>query len=101
MRKLIDRYEMLVPIRLLATEGKPMFGTCAGLILLAQKLVGYGFAHIGAMEATVARNSFGRQVDSFETNLDINRCCKQYSSSFYSCAAYCIGWRRCRNSSYT
>ena len=36
-----------------------MFGTCAGLILLAKKIVGYDFAHIGVLNATVERNSFG------------------------------------------
>ena len=48
-----------------------MFGTCAGLILLAKKLVGYEDAHIGAMDITVERNSFGRQVDSFEAKLSM------------------------------
>ena len=47
-----------------------MFGTCAGLILLAKNLVGYDEPHIGVMDITVERNSFGRQVDSFEADLD-------------------------------
>lgn len=47
-----------------------MFGTCAGLILLARNVVGQE-SHLGVMNATVERNSFGRQVDSFEVGLDI------------------------------
>lgn len=71
MRKLIDQYDMMPSLRLFAESRKPIFGTCAGLILLANKLVGYDEAHIGVMDVEVARNSFGRQVDSFEVHLDL------------------------------
>ncbi|MEK3979432.1 pyridoxal 5'-phosphate synthase glutaminase subunit PdxT [Psychrobacillus sp. FSL K6-2836] len=71
MRKLIDRFDMLEPLQKFALDRKPMFGTCAGLILLAKDLVGYDYSHLGALDATVERNSFGRQVDSFETDLYI------------------------------
>lgn len=71
MRKLLDRYRLIEPIRALAHEGMPMFGTCAGLILLAGKIVGYDTPHLGVMDAVVQRNSFGRQVDSFEVELSI------------------------------
>ncbi|MGE7093977.1 pyridoxal 5'-phosphate synthase glutaminase subunit PdxT [Lysinibacillus sp. NPDC048646] len=70
MRKLLNHYELLEPIRVLAQQGLPMFGTCAGLILLAKEVIGYE-SHIGVMDVVVARNSFGRQVDSFEICLDI------------------------------
>ena len=51
MRNLIDRYEMLdTSYVAFAGMGKPMFGTCAGLILLANKIVGYDFAHIGVID---------------------------------------------------
>ncbi|GLC90564.1 pyridoxal 5'-phosphate synthase glutaminase subunit PdxT [Lysinibacillus piscis] len=70
MRKLLDRYQLLEPIRTLAQQGLPMFGTCAGLILLAKELVDYE-PHLAVMDVTVARNSYGRQVDSFEVQLDI------------------------------
>ena len=49
-----------------------MFGTCAGLILLAETVVGEDQPHLGVMDVAVARNSFGRQVDSFEVPLEIN-----------------------------
>lgn len=70
MRKLLNRYELLEPIRALAQQGLPMFGTCAGLILLARELVGFE-PHLAVMDIVVERNSYGRQVDSFEVNLDI------------------------------
>ncbi|WP_043930635.1 pyridoxal 5'-phosphate synthase glutaminase subunit PdxT [Bacillus sp. EB01] len=71
MRKLLDRYELLEPIRNLAANGVPMFGTCAGLILLAKEIVGYDTQHLGLMDVVVERNSFGRQVDSFEVGLSV------------------------------
>ncbi|WP_160723221.1 pyridoxal 5'-phosphate synthase glutaminase subunit PdxT [Bacillus sp. USDA818B3_A] len=69
MRKLLDRYELLEPIRDLALNGIPMFGTCAGLILLAKEIAGSDTPHLGLMDVVVERNSFGRQVDSFEVEL--------------------------------
>ncbi|OIK10151.1 glutamine amidotransferase subunit PdxT [Bacillus sp. MUM 116] len=71
MRKLLDRYDLLEPIRALAEKGIPMFGTCAGMILLANEIVGYDTSHLGLMDVVVERNSFGRQVDSFEVDLSI------------------------------
>ncbi|WP_397536709.1 pyridoxal 5'-phosphate synthase glutaminase subunit PdxT [Rummeliibacillus pycnus] len=71
MRKLIDRYDMMPALRLFATSGKPMFGTCAGLILLANNIVDYKEPHVGVMGVEVERNSFGRQVDSFEVLLNL------------------------------
>lgn len=71
MRKLLDRFQLLEPIQQLAKQGLPIFGTCAGLILLARKIVGYAHPHLGVMNVVVERNSFGRQVDSFECELTI------------------------------
>lgn len=71
MRRLIDRYGLMEPLREFAGTGKPMFGTCAGLILLAKTVVGSEEAHLGVMDVAVERNSFGRQVDSFEAPLEI------------------------------
>ncbi|OCS90964.1 pyridoxal 5'-phosphate synthase glutaminase subunit PdxT [Caryophanon latum] len=76
MRRLIDYYELLEPLRTFASR-KPVFGTCAGLILLAETIEGEA-AHIGAMGITAHRNAFGRQVDSFETTLPI----KEVSDAF-------------------
>lgn len=82
MRSLIDRYGMLTPLIEFAEAGKPMFGTCAGLILLAKKIIGYDFAHIGVLNATVERNSFGRQVDSFETQLEVSGIATDFPAVF-------------------
>jgi 5'-phosphate synthase pdxT subunit len=71
MRRLIDKYGFMEPLRQFAKEEKPMFGTCAGMILLAKHLVGYDEPHIGVMDITVERNAFGRQRESFEAVLSI------------------------------
>jgi 5'-phosphate synthase pdxT subunit len=60
------REEGLMPvIRERAGAGMPVFGTCAGAILLAKKIQGYDFFHLGLMDITVARNAYGRQAESF------------------------------------
>jgi 5'-phosphate synthase pdxT subunit len=58
-------------LRRLAQSGFPFFGTCAGMILLAKEIAGENKVTIGAIDITVARNASGRQVDSFETGLQI------------------------------
>ncbi|ASI34048.1 MULTISPECIES: pyridoxal 5'-phosphate synthase glutaminase subunit PdxT [unclassified Exiguobacterium] len=70
MRRLIDRYALLVPLRQ-KIKTLPMFGTCAGMILLATELE-QGDVHLGAIPMKVKRNAFGRQVDSFETMLAVD-----------------------------
>lgn len=75
MRRLIDTYGLLKPLQRFASLDKPMFGTCAGLILLARTIEGQHENqpenHIAVMDIVVQRNSFGRQVDSFEAALTI------------------------------
>jgi len=82
MRKLIDKYDFMDELRKQAQEGKPMFGTCAGLILLAKNIVGYDQPHLGVMDITVERNSFGRQRESFETDLDIKDVADDFPAVF-------------------
>lgn len=68
--KLLVAYGLEVPIRAAAQAGMPVWGTCAGMILLAQEIRGgEPDARIGLMDMTVHRNAFGRQIDSFETDL--------------------------------
>ena len=55
----------------LAREGMPIYGTCAGMILLAKEVEGMVQPLLGVMDLTVRRNAFGRQVDSFEADLAI------------------------------
>lgn len=71
MGKMLERNDLLDPIMSLAQQGVPMFGTCAGLILLARKIKDSNIPHLGLMDVEVERNSFGRQVDSFEAPLSI------------------------------
>ena len=71
MAKLMDAYALREPLREFARSGRPVWGTCAGLILLAKRLVEERPEPLGLMDMIVARNGFGRQVDSFETELDI------------------------------
>ena len=68
MRRLMDRYGFTEVLR---QSSLPMFGTCAGLILLAENVTDRTGGHLGKLDITVARNSFGRQVDSFEAHLDV------------------------------
>ncbi|MGD6969340.1 pyridoxal 5'-phosphate synthase glutaminase subunit PdxT [Rossellomorea vietnamensis] len=82
MRRLIDLYDFMDPMRKFIDEGKPVFGTCAGLILLAKNIVGYAEPHLGVMDVTVERNSFGRQRESFEVDLDIAHVGEGYNAVF-------------------
>ncbi len=69
--KLMRDYNLTTAIRKLAKNSLPIFGTCAGMILLASKISDSDLEPIGVMELTVERNAFGRQKDSFETELII------------------------------
>ncbi len=69
MRRLLAAYELLEPVRELAGEGKPIYGTCAGCILLAREVDGSPSGELGLMDIGVRRNAYGSQVDSFETDV--------------------------------
>ncbi len=69
--KLIEEYHLDQEIVRLIEKGCPIFGTCAGMILLARKVDGQDGGPLGIMDIEVKRNAFGRQVDSFEADLDI------------------------------
>ena len=69
--KLLVRYDLLEPIGERAAAGLAIFGTCTGLILLAREIEGSTQPRLGLMDMSVRRNTFGRQVDSFEADLDV------------------------------
>jgi pyridoxal 5'-phosphate synthase pdxT subunit len=71
--KLLRRFDLLEPLQQRVQDGFPVFGTCAGMILLADQIEDAGTDQpaIGGMDITVQRNAFGRQRESFETDLDI------------------------------
>lgn len=72
MYKLAQAFELFDPIRDRIRAGMPTFGTCAGMIMLADKIEDGidGQSSFGGIDIVVRRNAFGRQVDSFETDLD-------------------------------
>jgi 5'-phosphate synthase pdxT subunit len=71
MRQLIERWGLRQPILDLASSGAPMFGTCAGMIVLAREIAGGEPPILPLLDVTVERNAFGRQLDSFEADLSV------------------------------
>jgi pyridoxal 5'-phosphate synthase pdxT subunit len=71
--KLLDRFDLLGPLNERVAEGMPVYGTCAGLILMARNVVGTQDAphRIGALDVDVQRNGYGRQTESFEADVAI------------------------------
>ena len=71
MRQLIERWGLHQPILDLAASGAPLFGTCAGMIVLAREIAGGESPILPLLDVTVERNAFGRQLDSFEADLSV------------------------------
>jgi 5'-phosphate synthase pdxT subunit len=71
--KLLDRFDLLDPVKERARSGMPLWGTCAGLILMARTVTGREDAphRLGVLDVCVRRNAYGRQTESFETDLDV------------------------------
>ena len=73
--KLLRIFDLFDPLRAAIADGLPAYGSCAGMILLAERITG-GLADqqtLGGLDITVRRNAFGRQVDSFETDLVVDQ----------------------------
>jgi 5'-phosphate synthase pdxT subunit len=70
MLKFIEEENLAEPITNLAGQGKPIFGTCAGAILLAREVYNPAQASLGLIDIAVVRNGYGRQVDSFIAKID-------------------------------
>jgi len=72
--QLAEHYELFQPIRKHIADGMPAYGSCAGMILLADRILDAieGQKTFGGLDITVRRNAFGRQVDSFESDIDFN-----------------------------
>lgn len=70
--KLLRRFELMEPLRVRIAEGLPVYGSCAGMILLAERIADgtHDQQTVGGLDVLVRRNAFGRQVDSFEERLD-------------------------------
>ena len=73
MALLLERFELFAPLQAALRAGLPAYGSCAGMILLADEVLDGrpGQPTLGGLDVVVRRNAFGRQVDSFETDLDV------------------------------
>lgn len=69
--KLMRQYNFIDALQEFSAQQKPIFGTCAGMIVLAERIAGQEQTHLSLMNMTVARNAFGRQRESFETDLAV------------------------------
>jgi 5'-phosphate synthase pdxT subunit len=84
MYKLARTFELFEPLRNAIRDGLPAYGTCAGMIMLADQLENgtVGQETIGGLDIVVRRNAFGRQVDSFEADLDVEGLDDQFHALF-------------------
>ncbi|HJX69346.1 MAG TPA: pyridoxal 5'-phosphate synthase glutaminase subunit PdxT [Dehalococcoidia bacterium] len=71
MLRLMENFGLIQPIREMARDDLPIWGTCAGMVLLAKSTSNYEMETLALMDAKVRRNAFGSQVDSFEADLKI------------------------------
>ncbi len=69
--KLLNYFSLIEPLKNKIKEGLPVWGTCAGLILLAKKIENQNTTYLATMDITVRRNAYGSQLDSFSTDLII------------------------------
>jgi len=72
LSRLMTLYDLREPLQQMAAEGRAVWGTCAGMIMLSQEITENDPVPLGIMDIGVQRNAFGRQVDSFEQRLNIN-----------------------------
>lgn len=80
--KLATRFGLIDPLREAIGEGMPVYGTCAGMILLASSVTEGDQPLIGALDVLVRRNAFGRQNESFEAELDIDGLDEPFNAVF-------------------
>ncbi len=80
--KMAVRFGLLEPIRKAIEDGLPVFGTCAGLILLAGAVTDGNQPLLGVLDVVVRRNAFGRQNESFEADLDVDGLAESFHAVF-------------------
>lgn len=71
MLRLMESFGLIQPIREMARDDFPIWGTCAGMVLLAKSVSNYEMETLGLMDMKIRRNAFGNQIDSFEVDLEI------------------------------
>lgn len=86
--KLMVRMGLMEPLTARARSGMPVYGTCAGMILMAGRIEGSDQPRLGLMDITVARNAFGRQIDSFEADIEIPALCETHVRGVFIRAPY-------------
>jgi 5'-phosphate synthase pdxT subunit len=69
---LLEKFELMEPLRKRIEGGMPTLGTCAGAILLAKDVVGGDVPKLAVLDATVHRNAYGSQIESFEDDIDVD-----------------------------
>jgi 5'-phosphate synthase pdxT subunit len=70
--RLMHDFDLYEPLRAAIRDGLPVWGTCAGLVVLAQRVAGLDLPTLDALDITVRRNAYGRQVDSFEAEIGVS-----------------------------
>ena len=80
--KMAVRFGLLDPLRHVINDGLPVYGTCAGMILLAGAITDGDQPLIGALDVVVKRNAFGRQNESFEASIDIDGLSDRFHAVF-------------------
>ncbi|MBA4602847.1 pyridoxal 5'-phosphate synthase glutaminase subunit PdxT [Thermoactinomyces mirandus] len=80
--KLMREYQLTEPVLEMHRAGKPVFGTCAGLIMIAKQIDGQEDAHLGLMDVSVKRNAFGRQRESFEVEIPVKKVADDFQAVF-------------------
>ena len=82
MSQLLESSELFEPIKKMIHEGMPVFGTCAGMILLAKTIIDGRDDQVSfsAIDIEVQRNAYGRQIDSFEADIEVER----FDSAFHA-----------------
>ncbi|NTW04968.1 MAG: pyridoxal 5'-phosphate synthase glutaminase subunit PdxT [Peptococcaceae bacterium] len=90
MGKLMNTYNFFEAITDKAEKGLPIFGTCAGLIMMAKGIRGSEQPRLGLMDIVVERNAFGRQVESFEADISIEALGKEQFRAVFIRAPYIL-----------
>ncbi|GBF34427.1 pyridoxine biosynthesis glutamine amidotransferase glutaminase subunit [Desulfocucumis palustris] len=91
MGKLMNDFGLFEPIREKAENGLPVLGTCAGMIMMAREIAGSSQPRLGLMDISVERNAFGRQVDSFEADINIEAIGEEPFRAVFIRAPYILG----------
>ena len=85
---LMEQWGLMEKIKLRARQGMAVYGTCAGMILLAKEIVGSAQPRLGLMDVTVKRNGFGRQRESFEAVMSVPEFCEEPMQAVFIRAPY-------------